>query len=98
MSIMMKMSLKQLEQVLSTIKRYAAHDTEDLTLEVKMVDADPGNKTIASTLTIAATASDNYLERNGQLKQEISVEMFERHEKQEPIASMINSTKLKMRN
>lgn len=97
MSTTMKISLRQLEQAIGTMKRGTVHDGEDIVVEVKIHNGDPGNGRLISTLEMTGSATDTYLDRNGQIKSVVKLELYEKHEKMEPVASLESAAKIKVR-
>lgn len=93
----MKVSLRQLDKVVSQIKRdclYADNNYDDVHIVLTFNDGDPANGEIVSHLVLEAEASSQSKERNNYLTSKIKCELFEVHEKFEPIVTIEVSKKL----
>lgn len=89
----MKISLLQLEMVLSKMKYSLVgySDQKDLELDINFVQADPGSGVMVDAMTLKAAApTDSESDR----EMSMQVELFEPKEQQSPRASKIESFKI----
>jgi hypothetical protein len=89
----MKISLKQLETVISKLKYemlgYSNNKEKDVELEVSLTKENPGNGSMVDCLTLRATKPN---ESEEELKEtSMSVEIYPASDKQDPVASKTQS-------
>jgi hypothetical protein len=94
----MKVSLRQLKKCISQIERESIYDTsssiDDTIVEINISEGDPGNSKLMSSLIMSASASDLFLEKSKIIYASSKVELFEKHEKMEPIVDISFSKKI----
>lgn len=84
----MKVSLRHLKRVINQLERECIHDentADDVAVTVSITSADPGNGAIVATLNLETQSSAQSLERNDLISADVKIELFEKHEKMEPI-------------
>lgn len=96
----MKISLRQLETVLSKMKYQLlgySNDGKDLVLDIEITKEDPGNGVMTDCVTLKGTKpSVDGEETNGETRME--VEVYPEQDKIEPRASKIESFKITDKN
>lgn len=85
----MKISLKQLEQTIKTIRNtYAKLESEDLAISISITEGDPGNGQLLASFALEVSASEHSLERDRNLSVHGKYELFDKHEKLDPIGTL----------
>lgn len=93
----MKLSLKQLKKCISTLEReclYTDQSTDDVEVKITIAEGDPGNGRLISSVIMEAASSDLHLEKNSIIAEDVKIEMFEKHEKMDPVLTVNISKKI----
>lgn len=93
----MKISLRHLDRVIAQMKReciYSDNNHDDVVVDLSLKEGDPANGQIVTCLALEADASAQSKERNGYIASKAKCELFEIHEKMEPVITIEVAKKL----